>query len=558
MLRQKLHQIRRYRHFVAVLGKYGFQEAAEIVRRHFPLPLLHWFGRRGTKKGVRHHSRPKRVRLALEEMGPMFIKLGQLLSTRPDLIPLEYIAELEHLQDQVPPVPGKMIAEELEREMGGKLENFFADFSLEPLAAGSIAQVHRARLFNGREVAVKVRRPNIVVTLQAELNILRDLTGLLRLLIMDEDDLNVQEMVSEFSQAILYESDLEHERKNIVRFQRNFKDTSYVHIPQVHRELCTKGALVMEYVDGVRPGRPETLRQAGLDPVTVSRNGAEFALSQIFVHGLFHTDPHPGNLLILPDNVIAPLDFGQVARLGSGDLKLLNEIMVAIVENDAATMLRALDRHNMMGEKTDEKKLHNQVESMFANYSGLPLAEIPFNEMIHDIFDLIRHNHIKPPRQFTLMLKSMLTLENLASNLDPEFNVVDHMQPYAQRYQMRNFDPRAMARNLHKVALDTGSLVARLPDDMQRLINKFHAGKLQMRVHHEHLDELSETLNRSSSRVSFALIIAALLVSSSMLVPQEGMVFGLATYQQLGMIGYISAAIIGVGLLVSMIRGRHV
>ncbi len=558
MLGRNLHQFRRYRHIVAVLGKYGFQEASDIARKRFPISLLNLFSRKQKRKPVQKHSRPVRVRLALEEMGPMFIKLGQLLSTRPDLVPKEYTAELEQLQDRVPPLPSQEVIDELERHLDNSVDSLFADFDREPLAAGSIAQVHRGRLHSGEEVAIKIRRPLILETIRAEIGILHDLTSLLRIVLFENDDIDVRQMVEEFSNAILQEADLNHERQNMTRFHLNHEHDQAVHIPAVYRQYCTDGVLVMEYINGTRPGKAEEVRQAGLDPLAISKNGTEFVLSQIFEHGLFHTDPHPGNLLILENNILAPLDFGQVARLGRGDLQLMNEMMVAIVENDPDIMLRALDRHNMIGENTNEAQLRSQTEAMMANYYGLPLAEIPFSELFGEIFDVIRHNHIRPPRQFTLMLKAMLTTENLATNLNPDYNIIQHLQPYAQRYRLSGMDPRNVARNVRNAVRGASDLAARLPDDMYSIMSKVRTGKFQMRIHHEHLNELSDTVNKSSSRISFALIIAALLVSSSMLVPQEGTILKLVSYQQLGMAGYIGAAILGIGMVISIIRSRHV
>ena len=544
---------------MVVLGKYGFQEAADIVAGRFPVHPLRWLiGRRRKKPHAHRLSRPERVRLALEEMGPMFIKLGQLLSTRPDLVPDEYIAELERLQDRVPPVDGALIKAEIESYLGRRIVDLFAEFQPHPLAAGSIAQVHRARLFDGREVVVKVRRPQIVETMRAETGILKDLAGLLRIVVLDEGDIDIQQMVDEFSEAIMREANLDLERKNLSRFQTHYANDPTVHIPFFCKDLCCEGVLVMEYIAGIRPGRPEVVRKAGLDPKIISERGARFVLRQIFEHGLFHTDPHPGNLFLLPGNVLAPIDFGQVARLGRDDLQLLNEIVVAIVENDAQVMLRALDRNQMIGESTDESRLRSQIENMLAAYTGLPLSEVPFNEMIAEVFAVIRHNHIRPPRQFTLMLKTMLTLENMATAMDPEFNLVEYLQPYARKYRLDSFGPRNLARNLRNAMREAGALANRMPDDMHSILNKLRSGKFQLRIHHEHLNELSDTVNKSSSRVSFALIIAALLVSSSMLVPQEGTLLRLISYQHLGMIGYLGAAVLGVGMVISMIRGRHV
>ncbi len=549
-------QVSRYRHIMAVLAKYGFLEVTDALRSRFKL------GRRiasgDVEKVKQSTSRPARVRLALEELGPTFVKFGQLLSTRPDLIPGEYIKELERLQDEVAPEKFDVIKTEVERELQGKLDNLFLSFDPVPLAAGSIAQVHRAVTKEEDSVVVKVRRPDISRIIQVELKIIEDVAGLLTTaLFEDAQTIDPQRMVKEFSNAVSKEVDLDNERQNQVKFIHNFQDDQTIHVPRIYEKYCTKGVLTMEYIDGIKPADAELIKEKGLDPKVVAGRGANFVLKQVFEFGFFHADPHPGNFFLLSDNVLAPIDFGQVSRLSKQDRLLLNEILLAIVDNDASELIRALDRNEMISEETDTDKLHRDAELMLETYHNLPLKDIPVNKIIAQMFDLIRKHRIYPPSQFTLMLKSLMTIESFAKSMNPDFEIIQYLRPYAKMFSFSDIEPKELVRYMRRAVREAGNLASKLPDDARSIISKFRKGQFQMRIHHEHLESLVQTLDKSSNRISFALIIAALLIASSSLVTQEGSLLNVLDYQTLGIIGYISAAIIGVWLIISIIRSRH-
>jgi ubiquinone biosynthesis protein len=555
-LDRTLAHARRYRHIIGVLMRYGFEEAVSLLKRKLTARAAARTVPRNVHPRARGKSRPERLRLALQEMGPTFIKLGQFLSTRPDLLPEAYIAELEKLQDRVPPAKFGKVRVELESALGDRLENIFASFDTTPLAAGSIAQVHRATTRKGRKIVLKVRRPDIVNTVRTECEILETFAGLLNR--ETHETVDLERMAREFTDAVKLEVDLGHERTNLARFSRNFQSDPTIHMPEIIEEYCHDNVLAMEFIDGIKPGNAALLRQKGFDTKLIASRGADFVLKQIFEFGLFHADPHPGNFFLLEGDVLAPLDFGQVARLSSRDQGLLVDMVLAIVDQDVPRLVDSLARNEMLHDKTDSAALSADLEDLLSDYYDLPLAEIPFRQALSQAFACIRDHHVHPPSEFTLMLKAVMTIESLALSLDPDFDILDHLKPYARRFALEQLNPKNIFKRTRQAARQASELAMHLPADLEAIISKFRKGQFQLRVHHEHLEDLERTLDKSSNRISFALIIAALLVGSSMLVGRKGELLGLVDFQTFGVIGYLLAAIGGGWLLLGIVRSRKV
>jgi ubiquinone biosynthesis protein len=551
-----VEHLRFYNRVLGVLTKYGFEEFSAAVGEHLHLGRKALRGK--GESGGNGQTRAERARMALEELGPTFVKLGQLLSTRPDLVPAEYCAEFERLQDRVAPVRFELIRVEIEQELGAPIAERFTEFDPHAFAAGSIAQLHRAVTREGQEVAVKVRRPGIVAALRGECEMLERLAGMVKARMAKQDTVDPVMIVREFSRAVQKEADLAGERRNILRFHRNFEGDPTVHIPRVYEDYCSRGVLTMEYIRGVKPTDKAAVQAAGLDPRAIAERGVDFVLRQLLEFAFFQADPHPGNLFVMAGNVLAPIDFGQVARMGEVGKVLFGEFAHCILEMNAAPMVRAFGRLDMMEEDCNVAELQRDLDDLLEMFHDLPVREMPFGTMVRQTFEIFRRHRLRPPAEFTLMLKAMMTIESLAVSLDSDFRLVERLRPYAQRLGLQEVSPRRMWRRARQSLLEALALAGDLPGDVRTILRSFRRGKVMVHVHHEHLESLVRTLDKSSDRVSFALIIAGLLVGSSFLVTQkeDTVLLGLIRVQTLGVIGYVVATVLGLGLLVSIFRER--
>ena len=312
-------------------------------------------------------------------------------------------------------------------------------------------------------MVVKVRRPGIVQIIQTECEVLEELAGIFKITLFQHETIDPRQMVGEFVEAVSKETDLANERRNQLRFLRSFAEDPTVHIPRVYEKYCTPAILTMEYIDGIKPSDPATLREHGLDPKLMCAPRGGFRAATDLRAGVLPHRPHPGNFFLLPGDVLAPIDFGQVARLSSQDRRLFNEIVLAIVENEPGRVVRMLDRQDMVQEKTDMTQLAAGMEQLIDTYRDLPLRSMPFAAAVTQTFDLFRSNYVRPPSQFTLMLKTMMTIETFARSLDPDFNLIEVLRPYARRASMQDFEPKRLLHHLRQAMQDVGDLASRCP-----------------------------------------------------------------------------------------------
>jgi ubiquinone biosynthesis protein len=546
--------IRRYRTILGVLMKYGFGHFIEQLNIDYYLEL----GKRiitlgKADKTLERLTQPQRLRMAMEELGPTFIKLGQLLSTRADILPASYISEFRKLQDKIPPVPSAEIIKHLEDELGAPIDDVFAEFITIPIATASIAQVHLGRLQTGEQVALKVRRPRIVQTIETDIDILTGLAYLIEQHIEGADRFNPSGLVDEFRKTITRELNFNREGRTVERFAINFAGDPEVYIPKVFWHYSRETILALEYIPGVKISEFEELRRRGYDLKEIARRGADSFLKQVLEYGLFHGDPHPGNIFILPDHVICMLDYGMVGRLGHDIKEQLINLLQALLERNVDSIISQLLYSGELTDDSDLKNLRRDLDEFIDDYYEILLQDIKAGKLLADFIEILVHHRIHLSPDLMLLAKALVTMEGVGRQLDPEFNMIAHLRPFVEKIIRERLSPGYMTRDLFKIFNAYGSLARNLPRDIKEFLNRLNRNQFKIDLEHRGLERLVTDLDRSSNRVSFALIIGSLIVGSSLIIQTNKgpMLFGLP---MLGLFGYLIAGLLGLWLAVGILR----
>jgi len=490
----------------------------------------------------------------MEELGPTFIKFGQILSTRPDLLPPAFISEFEKLQDRVAPFDSKQAKKIVEQELGKPLDQMFKHFENKPVAAASLSQVHKATLHDGTIVAVKIQRPEIRKNIELDLAISENLAGLLKHSPYNGWNIQPKLLVKEFKRAIEKEIDFVNEAHNYEKFRVNFKDIEYMKVPKVYWAMTTSKVLVMEFIDGVKINEITNAKYNGLfDPEKVAKEGAESVLKQILEDGFFHADPHPANLLVLAPATIVMLDVGMTGYLDEKTITGVLKFLQAIIDKNLKQVLLSMGDLGILVEKFDHTLLCQDLEYMLDRYLGVPLKNLRMSEIFQQILEImVRHNLTLPPN-LVLMIKALSTIETTGCALYPEFDLVSAARPFLKRLLRKKFSPNEILKRGVLTLKESMELVEQLPRELIDIFNKLQEGKLKMNFEHKGMEPLTREINHASDRISVSLIIAALIIGSSLVLQQQGipLIYG---YPILGVLGYVLASLIGFILLISIIK----
>ncbi len=554
MVRIKLNarSIKRYRQVIGVLIKYGFENLLEYLNlAQFIARGMRLF-RRG-EPGIDHLSPAERMRLAFEELGPTFVKLGQLLSTRSDIIPRNYVIEFAKLQDMVPGFSFEKVRKRINDELGGEIEDFFSSFDKEPVAAASIAQVHRANLLSGEEVVVKVLRPGVEESVETDIDVLMGLAVLAKRHFPESDIFDPVALVGEFARTIRREMDLSREGHTIEKFMANFTGDAGLYFPSVYWQQTARGVLTLEYIHGIKVSDMEALGKAGLDRKLIARRGAEAFLKQVLVHGYFHGDPHPGNIYILPQNVICMLDYGMVGRLDPESKDFLTDFLLAIINRDVDSVISVLLYSGDITDIPDVRGLKRDLADFIDNYYDIPLQNVVVGRMLVEFIEIIASYRISFRPDFMLLAKALMTIEGMGRQLDPEFNMVEHLGSFVQDAAREKMSVGRVARDVGSHLMSYVNLAKNFPDDIKEILNRINRNKFKIDLEHRGLDYLVRELDKSSNRLSSSLIITALIVGSS-LIMQTNRGPLLMGFPVLAVLGYSVAALLGLWLVIAIFR----
>ena len=545
--------MKRYRQILSVLFKYGFGNLVDVmnIEQYVEVGLKLVSRKRRVK--LETLSRAVRVRMVLEELGPAFIKLGQILSTRPDLLGVDLIQELPKLQDDVPPFPFTDVRDILENEFGKPLDHIFSYFGEQPLAAASIGQVHRARTLDGKEVVVKVLRPGIRQTIEVDLEIMMHLAGLAEKHLEGWDVQRPTRIVTEFARTIEKELDYTMESANMLRFARQFHDDPDIYIPRVYKELSSKRFLTMEYIDGVKVSDISRLKERGLDPTIVAERGFDLVMKQIFVYGFFHADPHPGNIFILPDNVVCFLDFGMMGRVDLASREDFVDLILSVVQRDEKKTTDALLELTNPEKEPDRRSLERDVSEFIDQYSHVPLGELEMGKLITRLLKMSALHRLSVPPNLFLMVKALASVEGLGRELDPGFDAVERGTPFIRRIRLGRFRPDRLAREIVDSGTDIFRLLREVPDEVRKILKLARQGLLKIEFEHRGLEPMLATHEKISNRIAFAIVLAALIIGSALMVLSDIP----PKWQEIpviGLIGFLIAGLMGLWLLVTIIR----
>lgn len=546
-------QIERYSEILSVLIKFGFGDLVNNLNIDQYLDMGRRLFFRQPKEKIETLSRAVRVRLVVEELGPTFVKLAQMLSTRPDLLPTEFITELAKLQDDVLPFSFAEVNEIITEEFKLSPDEVYTWINPEPLAAASIGQVHRARLVTGDEVVVKVQRPGIQRIVEVDLEIMLHLATLVEKHLEGWDIHRPTEVVEEFGQSLDRELNFTIEAANMEKFAALYEMDDRVYVPKVFREATTTRVLTMEYIQGIPAGALDRLRQAGYDLIEVADRGASMVMEQTMLFGFFHADPHPGNLMVMPNHVICMLDMGMVGRLDRRTREIIVDMVLNVVHQDPAALVNSLLKLTVWPEEPDRRALEREAAFFMDRHLNRPLKDIHLGAILQQIFEVAFKFRMRVPPDLLLLIKALTTIEGLARRLDPDLDIIAKATPYVKKVQMERYHPRRLAVDIFEYGAGLVEVLKDVPVEVRTLLRLARQGKLKIDVEQRGLDHQLLTQERTSNRLAFAIVLGALIIGSSVIV-HSGLPPTWHGVPVIGLVGFLVAGLMGFWLLISILR----
>ncbi len=546
-LTRPVRHLRRYQYILSVFARHGFGFALS----HLPIEPS-WRRDLQPAPTPTPASLPRHFRQALEELGPTFVKLGQMLSTRPDLLPPEYINELAKLQDEVPPVAWREIRKVIQAELQAPPEEVFATIDPTPIAAASLGQVHLARLPSREKVVVKIQRPNILATIQTDLEIIQDIARYLEQHTPLGRVYQLEEMAEDFSDMLNNELNYQREGQNADRFRQNFAEEDYLCIPRVYWEYSTRRVLVLEHIAGIKIDNIPALDEAGYDRHKIATRAAKFIIKEVLEDGFFHADPHPGNLIIMDNEVIGVMDFGMVGHLSDQDRMNLIRLYAVSVRMDVQGVVDELIHIGAAPQTVDRRALTRDVERLLNYYYGLPLKEIRATEVINEVMPIAFKHHLRLPTNLWLLGKTLAMLEGLGLKLDPEFDIFAFSAPRVGQLLIRNLLPnRRTAENLLRRWLTWSDLLDDIPHISNIMLQRIEEGtpiKLTLdRVCWQRIDLMV-------TRMALSIIVAGMIIGLAFVLPTA--MESVWVVQAIVLIGFIASLALGGWVFISIVRRK--
>lgn len=506
MFDKQQRKLKRSARLVSVLSKYGFQD---LISR------LNTSKKDDEQLGISADAGLyQRIRLALEELGPSFVKFGQGFSNREDLLPPDLIAELQKLQDKVETVPMD-IESVVAKEFDITPSDFFLDINPQPIATASIAQVYTARLLTGEKVILKIKKPNVQAVIEDDLLLIKDLVKLIDNYSEWGKKLNLKQVVSTFEKSLLEEVSLINEKNNIHQFAINFKDNTDTHVPKVYDDFSNNNVLCMEFIEGFKITDVAALKEKNLDPVQLSEKGLKLFATQILEYGFFHADPHAGNILVQNDGKIVFIDFGAVGKIQPNDKEILENMIVGFVAKNPNRIIRNLKKMAISYDIPDDKQFEKDVSEVLEFVHSTSLQDINTQEIMNKMKDVIANNHINMPGYFYLLFKGIGLIEGVGRTINPDLDIVKTLSPYTKTIIAQRFSPRNLLKNNLSWILDFTDNLDEIPKELKSLLEKLDGNKFTVTSEIRNIDKTNQLLNRGLTNVVIAIVLAALIMASA-------------------------------------------
>ncbi|RSK41401.1 ABC1 kinase family protein [Mangrovimonas spongiae] len=557
---KRIKSISRYNQILRVLIKYGFEDLVQYLENNRYYTFFQRLLPDATKKHINQYNKWARMRLVCEELGPTFIKFGQILSNRPDLVPLELTLELEKLQDHVPPMPEKVVKSLVEAELKDTTEHLFAWFEPKPFASASIAQVHKVTLHSGERVALKVQRSGIFDIVVEDIKVMYRVARVLEKRIPTLKSFNPIELVKHFESSILKELDFIHESINAQRFYNNLaKDHSldqYALAPKVYQEFTTSKVLALEFISGIKISKIAQLKAKQIDTKVIARRLSISYYKQIFEYGFFHADPHPGNLLVLPNNHICYLDFGMMGSILPRDILIFRKLFTAITRKNVKKIIKVLIQLSNDMPIPDMRALEFDVNEFIESYYVKKVHENEMSTILLELKNIIVKHRLKVPVYFFLFARSLVTIEGVIKKLDPNLKQMDIVKPYLQKSIAQDYNPLKIGEKLINSTADVIDFMGDFPRDLKNAIRKINSGEISVDINHKGIDPLVHTLQRVTKQLIAVFVMLALIAGASLFVifKIEPLWKGISA---LGILCFSFAIFLGLGMLLNIRKGDY-
>lgn len=559
-IERKFKSASRYNQILRVLIKYGFEDLVQYLEENKRYSYLRKIIPKSSREHALRYTKWEKMRLVCEELGPTFIKFGQILSNRPDLIPMDLSLELEKLQDMVPPMPEATSKKVVEEELKDEVGNLFAWFEPKSFASASMAQVHKIILHSGKRVALKIQRPGIEKIIFEDIKVMYRVARTLEKRIPSIRSFDPKGLVRNFEESILKELDFINESVNVQRFYNNLhKDTGgdqYASSPKIYQEFTTKKILALEFISGIKIDQIDELKKNGFDTKVIARRLTKSFFKQIFEYGFFHADPHPGNLLVLPDGKICYLDFGMMGSMLPRDIEVFGKLFLAITRKDINKIIKALQELSNEMVIKDMRKLEYAISEFVEKYYTKTVHKNEMSTLLLELKDIIVANNLKVPSHFFLFARSLVTLEGVVLKLDPDLEQFEIVKPYLSKAVTKKFDPLKMGEKAINSIYELSMYMEEFPRDLKNAIRRINSGQIKVDLTHKGIDPMVHTINRVAKQIVSAFLMVALIIGSILLIASKTEPLWGKT-SLFGVLCIIFAALIGLGMLRDISKGDY-